>query len=203
MRHLAEHPGTVSRASGYPITLKATQCAKALTLSHCIVADTDAVQTGRAGDDPPMCVPESQSPRPLKAWSHSLSARVAALSGSYHEDVLVCLFGVVHESLTLCMRVGDCGRPPPRRPWSVRRTPVWERYFWRSVDDFPRTTPGPFQHPRTTFGALFATSLGSAKAFRGTASGLVRGGSETKKGSARGLYLYLSLSLPLSLSLSL
>ena len=105
--------GAASSASGYPITLKATQCAKALTLPRCIVADTEAVQTDRAEDDPPMCVPKSQSPRPLKPWSHSQSARVAALSGSYHEDVLVCLFGVVHESLTLCTRVKDCGRPPP------------------------------------------------------------------------------------------
>ena len=53
----------------------------------------------------------------------------------------------------------------------------------RSIDDLPGGFQEPFQDLRTTFGDLFATSLGSVKGFPGTVSGLVREGSKTKKGS--------------------
>ena len=58
-----------------------------------------------------------------------------------------------------------------------------ERYFLRSIDDLPGASPGPFQDLRTTFGDLFATSLGSIKGFPGSVSGLVWDGLKTTKGS--------------------
>ena len=54
------------------------------------------------------------------------------------------------------------------------------------MGDLPGSSPGPFQDLRTTFGDLFATSLGSIKGFPGTVSGLVWDGLKTKKGSETG-----------------
>ena len=80
--------------------------------------------------------------------------------------------------------IPDCPRDS-HRP-SGNSLGLLERYFLPSIGDLPGGFPGPFHDLRTTFGHLFATSLGSIRGGPGGVSGLFRNGSKTKKGSESG-----------------